>query len=232
MPQMSGPELAKRLEVSRPEMKVLCMSGYTDDSIVRHGVLEAHLAYLQKPITPDSLATRVREVLDAKNGRTTLPVAFVERETTTRILVVDDDVEVQRAVKRAAEAAGFTVVQAFDGPLGLSLATTEKLDLILLDINMPAMDGRDVLKRLKANPSTAGIPVLVYSGRNGQHDRRVALELGAEDFIDKPFAAGSLVKKIGRLVERKAQAEGTPPRIPVAPWSELSQELARDRGDR
>jgi len=210
MPQMSGPELAKRLEGSRPEMKVLCMSGYTDDSIVRHGVLEAHLAYLQKPITPDSLTTRVREVLDAKNGRTSLPVPFVERAMTTRILVVDDDVEVQRLVKRAAEAAGFAVVQAFDGPLGLSLAKKEKLDLILLDINMPTMDGRDVLKRLKANPSTAGIPVLVYSGRDGQHDRRVALELGAEDFIDKPFAAGSLVKRIGRLVERKAQAEGTP----------------------
>ncbi len=69
MPQMSGPELAKRLARARPEMKVLCMSGYTDDSIVRHGVLEAHLAYLQKPITPGALATKVREVLDAKNGR-------------------------------------------------------------------------------------------------------------------------------------------------------------------
>jgi PAS domain S-box-containing protein len=63
MPQMSGPELAKRLANARPSMKVLCMSGYTDDSIVRHGVLEAHLAFLQKPITPDSLTVRVREVL-------------------------------------------------------------------------------------------------------------------------------------------------------------------------
>ena len=70
MPQMSGPELAKRLVRSRPDMKVLCMSGYTDDSIVRHGVLEAQLAYLQKPFTPDALATKVREVLDARNGRT------------------------------------------------------------------------------------------------------------------------------------------------------------------
>ncbi len=66
MPQMSGPELARRLTASRPEMKVLCMSGYTDDSIVRHGVIEARLAYLQKPITPESLTTRVREVLDEK----------------------------------------------------------------------------------------------------------------------------------------------------------------------
>ena len=65
MPQMSGPELAKRLASVRPDMKVLCMSGYTDDSIVRHGVLEAHFAYLQKPITPEALTRKVREVLDA-----------------------------------------------------------------------------------------------------------------------------------------------------------------------
>jgi signal transduction histidine kinase/CheY-like chemotaxis protein len=66
MPQMSGPELAKRLASTRPEMKVLCMSGYTDDSIVRHGVLEGGVAFLQKPITPASLARRVREVLDGR----------------------------------------------------------------------------------------------------------------------------------------------------------------------
>jgi CheY-like chemotaxis protein len=71
MPQMSGPALAKRLVTTRPDMKVLCMSGYTDDSIVRHGVLEAHIAYLQKPFTPDTLTAKVREVLDGE----TLPVA-------------------------------------------------------------------------------------------------------------------------------------------------------------
>jgi PAS domain S-box-containing protein len=69
MPQMSGPELAKRLASARPDMRVLCMSGYTDDSIVRHGVLEAHIAYLQKPITPEALTTRVREVLDGAANR-------------------------------------------------------------------------------------------------------------------------------------------------------------------
>jgi two-component system cell cycle sensor histidine kinase/response regulator CckA len=69
MPQMSGPELAKRLAQIRPNVRVLCMSGYTDDSIVRHGVLEAHIAYLQKPFTPETLTTKVREVLDASYGR-------------------------------------------------------------------------------------------------------------------------------------------------------------------
>jgi two-component system cell cycle sensor histidine kinase/response regulator CckA len=68
MPEMSGPELAKRLAKDRPDMKVLCMSGYTDDSIVRHGVLEAQIAYLQKPFTPDALTRKVREVLDSRQS--------------------------------------------------------------------------------------------------------------------------------------------------------------------
>jgi PAS domain S-box-containing protein len=68
MPQMSGPQLALRLASSRPEMKVLCMSGYTDDSIVRHGVLAGEIAFLQKPVTPATLGRRVREVLDGALG--------------------------------------------------------------------------------------------------------------------------------------------------------------------
>ena len=65
MPHMSGPELAKRLVHSRPEMKVLCMSGYTDDAAVRHGVIDAAFAYLQKPITVEALTRKVRDVLDS-----------------------------------------------------------------------------------------------------------------------------------------------------------------------
>ena len=68
MPRMNGPELAKRLAQTRPNMKVLCMSGYMDDTIVRQGVLNAHIAYLQKPITSETLTTKVREVLDAPNA--------------------------------------------------------------------------------------------------------------------------------------------------------------------
>jgi len=68
MPHTSGPELAKRLAAGRPDMKVLCMSGYTDDSIVRHGVLESRVAFLQKPLTPHSLTRRVRDVLDGAVG--------------------------------------------------------------------------------------------------------------------------------------------------------------------
>ena len=64
MPHMSGPELARRLAKARPSMKVLCMSGFTDDTVVRHGVMDSDIAYLQKPITPETLTRKVREVLD------------------------------------------------------------------------------------------------------------------------------------------------------------------------
>jgi CheY-like chemotaxis protein len=65
MPQMSGPELAERLRDIRPEMRVLCMSGYTDDRIVRHGIKESRIAYIQKPFTPEILTQKVREVLES-----------------------------------------------------------------------------------------------------------------------------------------------------------------------
>jgi CheY-like chemotaxis protein len=65
MPQMSGPEVAKRIALARPGIKILCMSGYTDETILRHGILEAGIAFLQKPLTPESLLSKVREVLDA-----------------------------------------------------------------------------------------------------------------------------------------------------------------------
>ncbi len=138
-----------------------------------------------------------------------------------RILVIDDDAKLQSLIKRTAEAAGLQVVQAFDGPPGLALAAAERFDLILLDINMPAMDGRDVLKHLKGNPSTADVPVLVYSGRDSQHDRLVALELGAADYIDKPFESGALTRKMQRLIEKNAREQ----------HSEVSSMTSRTRLD-
>jgi DNA-binding response OmpR family regulator len=129
----------------------------------------------------------------------------------TRLLIIDDDVLVQKALWRALEAAGFEVVQAFDGAAGLALALAERFDLIVLDVSMPRMDGRDVLRRLRQNPTTEDVPVLIYSGRADHLARLTGLQLGADDYIEKPFEAGQLVAKIRRLILKRADAANPSP---------------------
>jgi DNA-binding response OmpR family regulator len=119
-----------------------------------------------------------------------------------RILIVDDDEVLQRGIKRAAEKAGYEVTQTFNGFDALRLAAQEKFDLILLDISMPVLDGRDVLARLKADPATADIPVVIHSSRTGQPDRHLALELGAVDYVEKSTELWSLMARIRRVLEQ------------------------------
>lgn len=73
MPLMSGPELAQKLKLKRPEMRVICMSGYTDDSVVRYGVLAAEMAFLQKPVTLENLPRKVREILSEPQSEAGAP---------------------------------------------------------------------------------------------------------------------------------------------------------------
>jgi DNA-binding response OmpR family regulator len=120
-----------------------------------------------------------------------------------RILVVDDDAAFQAAFERHARKLGFLVDKAFDGDAGVSMAHSEKPDVILLDVILPGVDGRDALKRLKADDSTRHIPVVMYSARGGHSDRRLGLELGADEYIDKPFDADMLLRRLEHLVWKK-----------------------------
>lgn len=119
-----------------------------------------------------------------------------------RLLVIDDDEMLLQLMTRLAHDAGYEVMLAADGAPGLALARAERFDLVLLDINMPLMDGRDVLMQLRKDPRTAALPVLIYSSRGSQSDRLTALELGADDYMEKPFAQPELMRKIARLIEK------------------------------
>jgi CheY-like chemotaxis protein len=122
-----------------------------------------------------------------------------------RILFADDDPGVQRALRRLADKNGFEVVPVLAGSDVYEVALATLPDLLVLDIHFPDADGRDVLSRLKADPRTANIPVVVWSGRDPQSDRRIALDLGAEDYVEKRDAS-TLLPKIERILLRLRDA--------------------------
>jgi DNA-binding response OmpR family regulator len=122
-----------------------------------------------------------------------------------RILIVDDDMTLLSSLARAAVDAGLAVSTALDGSEALRICSTDPPDAILLDVNMPSSDGRDVLKVLKRDPKTAKIPVFVHSARTSHHDRIVALELGAEEYFEKPFDLTLLFRRVVSSIEKLGQ---------------------------
>jgi len=119
-----------------------------------------------------------------------------------RILLADDNISIQKVVKRVAEKYGHELIQVTEGAAVLSVAEASQPDVIVLDIEFPDADGRDLLARLKADSRTSKIPVIVWSGRKGhQSDSRISLELGAEDYVEKNDAQ-LLVRKLERVLLR------------------------------
>jgi DNA-binding response OmpR family regulator len=122
-----------------------------------------------------------------------------------RILVAEDDTALARLYAAYGQSRGHQVLVAYDGAETLATAVAELPDLVLLDVAMPKLDGRDVLKQLKANPRTARIPVIVVTAFGGdQNLRDLLLELGAFDVLEKPVDLQIAFNKAERLVEQLA----------------------------
>ena len=125
------------------------------------------------------------------------------------ILVVDDEPQLVKVLRSYLEQAGFRVVIANDGQMALAQYKHEKPDLILLDLNMPGLDGIDVARRLRA---TSNVPIIMVTARVEETDRLIGLELGADDYVTKPFSPREVVARV-RAVLRRAEAEPATPEI-------------------
>src|SRR5580765_5136183 len=115
------------------------------------------------------------------------------------ILIVDDDPHIRELLAFALTKAGMTVHQAGDGEEGLARATALKPDLVVLDINMPRMDGLEVCRRLRATGET---PILFLSSRDDEIDRVIGIELGADDYVVKPFSPREVVARVSAILRR------------------------------
>jgi two-component system phosphate regulon response regulator PhoB len=118
------------------------------------------------------------------------------------ILVVDDETDILDLVTLNLERTGFQVVQADNGNNALTAANKSNPDLIVLDIMMPGKDGTEVLKELRADGRTKGIPVIMLTAKGELNDRIAGLELGADDYLSKPFSPKELILRIKALLKR------------------------------
>lgn len=116
------------------------------------------------------------------------------------ILVCDDDALLVDLLEFRLAARGFVVLVARDGREAMETVEREKLDAVVLDAMMPVIDGYEVLRRLRANPATAGLPVVMLTARKGEQDIVTGLELGANDYMVKPFIPEELIMRLSRLV--------------------------------
>jgi len=119
-----------------------------------------------------------------------------------KILIVEDEHGVVHLLKSRLEADGFQVIAAYNGQEGLRAVTEARPDLVILDLTLPDLDGFECCRRIRGQAETARLPILVLSGRAEEVDKVVMLELGADDYVTKPFNAKELVARVKTLLRR------------------------------
>ena len=129
-----------------------------------------------------------------------------------KILVVDDEIDILTLLEYNLKKAGFKVISANDGPEAIESAKREKPNLIILDIMLPSMEGTEVCKALKKDDTTSHIPVIMLNAKGEEIDRIVGLELGADDYITKPFSPRELILRV-KAVLKRGQAQEKPKTI-------------------
>jgi two-component system alkaline phosphatase synthesis response regulator PhoP len=127
-----------------------------------------------------------------------------------KILVVDDEIYIVHILDFSLGMEGYEVVTALDGEQALEKLKVEKPDLIVLDIMMPKLDGYEVCKAIKADPQTRQIPVILLSAKGRNVDQKMGFDVGADDYITKPFSPRKLVERINQLLGQAVSERPTP----------------------
>lgn len=126
-----------------------------------------------------------------------------------KILIVDDELSIRELIKFNLEKAGYSVLESGDGADAAKLVRADKPDLVVLDLMLPGQDGLEVCRILKSQKDTSGIPIIMLTARNDEIDKIIGLEMGADDYLTKPFSPRELVARI-KAVLRRSQKSSVP----------------------
>jgi two-component system alkaline phosphatase synthesis response regulator PhoP len=128
----------------------------------------------------------------------------------TRIVLIEDEEDIAALIKLQAEMSGYKIIHEIDGLNGLRAVEREKPDIVILDIMLPGQNGLDVCRKLKSNPDLKDIPVIMISAKSEEIDVILGLELGADDYVAKPFSPKVLFSRIKAVLRRGKEPEKAP----------------------
>ncbi|MFA5113348.1 MAG: response regulator transcription factor [Candidatus Margulisiibacteriota bacterium] len=131
----------------------------------------------------------------------------------TEILIIEDDRDIVESLEYNLKKEGFKVSKAYDGAAGLKSAEEKRPDLVLLDLMLPIFDGLEVCRRLRKNAKTSAIPIIMLTAKGTETDKVVGLEVGADDYIVKPFSLKEVIARIKVILRRSGKKEAPPPAV-------------------
>jgi two-component system, cell cycle sensor histidine kinase and response regulator CckA len=185
MPGISGSELAEGARRIRPGISVLFMSGYTDQVISHHGMLDPGVELIQKPFDSDSLLAKVREMLTPGPAKGT-------------VLIVDDEAGFRALIRDVLEDAGYQVLEAPDGKQAIAVRSDRSIDVLITDLAMPEMEGIEVIRAFSQSDQPPAI--IAISGAFDESVLKAARLLGAKATLTKPIEIDQLVELVDSLV--------------------------------
>lgn len=125
----------------------------------------------------------------------------------SKILIVDDEKDIVDLISYNLEKDGFSTAKAYDGEAVLDIVKKQNPDLIILDLMLPKMNGLDVCRAIRYNPKTAGLPIIMLTAKGDEIDKVTGLEIGADDYVTKPFSVKELIARVRSVLRRLKENE-------------------------
>jgi two-component system alkaline phosphatase synthesis response regulator PhoP len=140
-------------------------------------------------------------------------MAKEEMTMEKKILVIEDDPATSRLVDYSLRHEGYQVITASNGLEGVRKALSESPDLVILDVMLPGMDGFEICHRLRSEPTTAHLPILMFSAKAQEIDKETGIKVGADDYLTKPAAPAEIVSRVEKLLAKKKHAVPTQEKV-------------------
>ena len=125
----------------------------------------------------------------------------------SKILIVDDEKDIVDLISYNLEKEKFSTIKAYDGETALKLVKTQKPDLMILDLMLPNVNGLDVCRAIRHNPETVGLPIIMLTAKSDEVDKIIGLEVGADDYVTKPFSIKELIARVRSILRRLKEGE-------------------------